>query len=133
MDILARIGADPGAAEFWAALDRLAATCPVVIDRPRGSRHPRFDHLVYPLDYGYLKGTSAMDGGGIDLWRGSRADARIGGILCTVDLMKRDTEVKLLIGCTDDEVRTALEFHGNSGWMKALHLPRPDCAPPRQS
>jgi len=56
---------------FWHELDELAAACPVVIDRPKGSRHPRYPDMIYPYDYGYLEGTQAADGGGIDCWIGS--------------------------------------------------------------
>ncbi len=40
--------------EFWQYLDRLVAEKPLVIDRFRGSSHPRYADRVYPLDYGYL-------------------------------------------------------------------------------
>jgi inorganic pyrophosphatase len=93
-------------AAFWAAADRLIAEHPLVIDRPRGSCHPRYPDFAYPLDYGYLDGTSAMDGGGIDVWRGS-GPAEVVGAICTLDLVKRDAEVKLLVGCTDAEIALA--------------------------
>ncbi len=44
--------------DCWTRLDGLVASRDVVIDRPKGTTHPRFPGLVYPLDYGYLKGTS---------------------------------------------------------------------------
>ena len=47
---------------YWKMLQEIADTHEIVIDRPKGSRHPRFHHIVYPLDYGYLQGTSSMDG-----------------------------------------------------------------------
>ena len=53
---------------FWAAIDRLVSESQVIIDRAKGSKHPRYD-FVYSMDYGYLQGTSSMDGGGIDVWR----------------------------------------------------------------
>jgi len=31
-------------------------------------------------------------------------------IACTVDLLKRDAELKLLLGCTEDEMRLVNEF-----------------------
>jgi len=55
---------------FWSAVDTLIAKPEIVIDRPKGTKHPRFD-FIYPLDYGYLKDTTSHDGGGIDVWRGS--------------------------------------------------------------
>ena len=109
--------------DFWRALDKLIACSRVVIDRPRGSCHPRYPHVVYPLDYGYLENTSAMDGGGVDLWRGSAPAQKLDGIIATVDLLKRDTEIKLLVGLTEEEVQAALAFHNNP-YMNGLLILR---------
>src|SRR5437763_8416404 len=79
---------------FWELADHLVATSQIVIDRPAGSTHPRVPEVGYPLDYGYLDGTSGGDGEGIDVWRGSLPDARVTGAIMTVDLRKRDAEVK---------------------------------------
>ena len=40
---------------FWTAIGSLVRESEIVIDRPKGSRHPRYPELVYPVDYGYLK------------------------------------------------------------------------------
>ncbi len=109
---------------FWQALDVLVASSPVVIDRPAHTAHPCHPDMIYPLDYGYLAGTSAMDGGGIDLWRGSDAAGRLDAVICTVDVIKRDAEIKLLIGCTEAEKQTVLAFHNGSGGMKGLLVRR---------
>ena len=110
---------------FWQALETLAHTSRVVIDRPRGTAHPRYPHQIYPLDYGYLEGTASMDGDGIDVWRGSATDSAIEAIVCTVDLIKRDSEIKLLVGCTEEEKRLVLEWHNNSPYMKGILIRRP--------
>jgi inorganic pyrophosphatase len=88
---------------FWIVLDSLVYESEIVIDRPKGSHHPRFPEIVYPVDYGYLKNTTSMDGGGIDVWRGTDVTGKIDAIMCTVDLHKKDSEIKILIGCTHDE------------------------------
>ena len=108
---------------FWEALDHLVSSSQVVIDRPRGSRHPRYPEVVYPLDYGYLYGTTAVDGGGVDLWSGSARERSLDAVLLTVDLNKRDVELKLLLGCIEDEKQIALEFL-NSGSMHACLVRR---------
>ena len=41
--------------DFWKALDELVNSSEIVIDRPRGSAHPRFPNFIYKVDYGYLK------------------------------------------------------------------------------
>ena len=110
--------------EFWAALDKLAETSQIVIDRPKGSAHPRFTQYIYPLDYGYLEGTSSMDGEDIDLWLGTDPAGKLTAILCTVDLIKRDSEIKLLLGCTEEEIQTVLAFHNQSELMRGMLVRR---------
>lgn len=92
----------------------------IVIDRPKGSAHPRFPQLIYPVDYGYLENTRSMDGAGIDVWLGTEKQKQINGIMCIVDLMKRDSEIKILIACTEEEQEQIYQFHNNSPYMKGL-------------
>lgn len=40
----------------------LGSIVKVIIDRPVGSRHPKYDNLVYPVNYGYIEGVIAPDG-----------------------------------------------------------------------
>ena len=40
--------------DFWEALDLLADNSEIVIDRPKGSVHPKYPDFVYKIDYGYL-------------------------------------------------------------------------------
>jgi len=105
--------------DFWQALDRLAAEHELVIDRPAGSAHPRYLDFVYPLDYGYLRGTASADGGGIDVWRGTEPGGAINAIVITVDLLKRDSEIKILMGCTEDEINIVHQSH-SSQYMKGI-------------
>jgi inorganic pyrophosphatase len=109
--------------EFWAALEHLVAQCALVIDRPRGSTHPRFPDLRYPLDYGYLEGTRGGDGAGQDVWVGSLPSWSVTAVIVTVDQAKRDVEVKLLLGCTPEEARGLWKFH-NDGAQTGLLLER---------
>lgn len=110
--------------DFWRNLDQLAADAKLIIDRPAGSRDPRYPEFVYPLDYGYLEGTKSPDGGGIDVWVGTLPEKTVTAALACVDLHKRDAEVKILVGCTPDEARRILAFH-NTGMQAAVLIPRP--------
>ncbi len=109
---------------FWNAIDRMISESEIVIDRPKHSAHPRFPHCISPVDYGYLADTQSMDGGGIDIWRGSAGGAVADAIICTVDLMKRDSEIKVLIDCTEEEKQTILDFHNDSEYMKGILIRR---------
>lgn len=101
------------APEYWATLERLVADCPLKLDRPKGSHHSRYPELVYPLDYGYLEGSTSVDGGGIDVWHGTADGSGIAGIVLTVDLHKRDAEIKILLDTSEAEIRTILEFQAD--------------------
>ncbi len=45
----------------------LNKTVNVRVDRPMGSRHPKYD-FVYPINYGHLPGTEAPDGEELDVY-----------------------------------------------------------------
>lgn len=111
---------------FWEQADALVAAHPIVIDRPGGSAHPRYPAIIYPFDYGYLDGTGAVDGDGVDCWRGSLAGSRVTGAVVTVDTHKADSEVKWLIGCTPDEMEQALATHRTTWQAAVLILRDPD-------
>lgn len=108
---------------FWEAMANLAATRHIVIDRPKSHPHPKWPDMIYPLDYGFLEGTSASDGDGIDVWLGSLNNKTLTGILCTFDTLS-DAEVKLLLGCSSNDVESILAFHDEN--MKVLYIPNPE-------
>jgi inorganic pyrophosphatase len=108
---------------FWETVDSLVGSSRVVIDRPKGSTHPRFPDLVYPLDYGYLENTVSSDGAPVDIWRGTGTEPVATAAVVTVDTLKNDSEVKYLLACTDEEIDVVLDFH-NGKFMKAIVLRR---------
>jgi inorganic pyrophosphatase len=114
---------------FWKSMTDLLTTNIIVMDRPKGSTHPRYGNAVYPLDYGYLENTTSSDGGGIDVWVGSLNPVldngrvkTLTGILFTFDTLKRDAEIKLLIGCTEEDIQIIRDFHKE---MHTLYIPNP--------
>ena len=78
--------------------------------------------MIYPFDYGFLENTSAGDGDGIDLWIGTTKQKVLTGILCTFDTFKRDAEIKLLIGGSQEDIQIIREFNGQ---MRTLYIPNP--------
>ncbi|MBE6558771.1 MAG: inorganic pyrophosphatase [Ruminococcaceae bacterium] len=40
----------------------LGRTVTVTVDRPLGSRHPRWPDMIYPVNYGYVTGITGGDG-----------------------------------------------------------------------
>lgn len=111
---------------YWQHLDTLVADTEIVIDRTAGTPHPEYDTMIYPYDYGYLAGTTSADGGGIDIFMGKSGEKKAVGIVCTVDLVKRDSEVKIMLGCTEAEMREIVEFLNDGEGMQALFIKRGD-------
>lgn len=109
--------------DFWDALEELANSSEIVIDRPKGTAHPKYPDFIYQVDYGYMQDTSSMDGAGIDVWVGS-GDKKIDAIMCTVDLMKKDSEIKILIGCTEEEKAIIYKTHNETSFMKGVLIRR---------
>jgi len=109
--------------DFWKALDELVNSSEIVIDRPKGSAHPKFPDFIYRVDYGYLKYTTSMDSAGIDVWVGS-GDKKIDAIICIVDLMKKDSEIKILIGCSEEEKMEVYRIHNETQYMKGIMICR---------
>ena len=109
-------------ANFWQGMGTLISTNMIIIDRPRGKPHPRYPKLVYPFDYGYVQNTTAGDGDGIDVWMGSLDLKTLTGILCTFDKIKRDAEIKLLLGCAKEDVQIIQNFNSE---MLTLFISNP--------
>ena len=98
------------AGDFWGDLDRLVHQHRVVVDRAANSAHPASPQHIYPLDYGYLEGTRSGDGEGVDVWVGTMPAREVVGVVCTVDGLKCEVEVKLLLGCSPAEIATVQVF-----------------------
>lgn len=110
--------------EFWQAIDSLVSQSEIVIDRPKGTAHPRYPDFIYKVDYGYMKNTSSMDGDGIDVWVGSKKNQNVDAIMCIVDLLKRDSEIKILIGCSEREKEIIYKTHNETENMKGILIRR---------
>ena len=63
-----------------------------------------------------------MDGGGIDVWKGS-GDNGFDAILCVVDSVKKDSEIKIVLNCTKKEKEMILRVQ-NTEKMSALLINR---------
>ena len=105
---------------FWKTITEAAATNLITIDGPKGTAHPESPELLYPYNYGDIENTFAGGGEGMDVWFGSSNDKMLTGILCMFDRLKRDAEIKILIGCTHEDIETIRNFNDN---MQTLFLP----------
>lgn len=55
---------------------------------------------------------------------GNDSRKQIDAIMCIVDLMKRDSEIKILIGCTEEEKEIVCHTHNETEYMKGILIRR---------
>lgn len=114
---------------FWQKLDTLLLSSTLVIERPKGVAHPKFPNMVYPVDYGYLKDTFSSDHMAIDAFQGSIHTMQVQAIAVAADILKKDCEIKLLIGCTPEETEEIMQVLNSTENQKAILVRRGNSAP----
>ncbi|MGI6608881.1 MAG: Inorganic pyrophosphatase [Erysipelotrichaceae bacterium] len=109
---------------FWQKIDTLYLSSDLVISRPRNSVHPAYKNLVYPVDYGYLKDLHGENPDHISVYRGTLDATNVSSLVVCADVLKRDIEVKLLVGCNEQEVNSILEFLNQTDFQKSVVVNR---------
>lgn len=112
---------------FWQKLDTIYFSSEVVIDKPKGYVHPLYANLIYPVDYGYLADTLSANEG-ICIYTGT-ADVGLQHIVITADILKKDVEIKMLVDCTESEVKEILFFLNQTDLQKAVLISRDNVIP----
>jgi len=87
----------------WEAWERIINDNGIELDRPKGSIHPKWPAIVYPIDYGFVRGTRGTDGEELDVFVGTISSGLVAAIL-TTDFRRGDRECKLIYNCTPEEV-----------------------------
>lgn len=95
----------------------LGRTVTVTVDRPLGSRHPRHADLCYPINYGYVAGTTGGDGQPVDAYALGidESVATVEGIVIALVLRADDAEDKLVVAPASRhfscaEIRSLIDF-----------------------
>ena len=65
-----------------------------------------------------------MDGGGIDVWQGTDKSSGVDAIMCIIDLIKKDFEIKILINCSEEEKQIVYQTHNETKFMKGILIRR---------
>ena len=88
-----------------------------IIDRPVGSRHPRYPDMIYPVNYGYVPGVIAGDGQAQDVYvLGTQQPlSAFEGKVIAVYHRLDDAEDKWIVSLdgaayTDDDILRAIQF-----------------------
>lgn len=111
-------------ATFWQKIDTILLSSNITIDRPKGTCHFKYKNLIYPVDYGFLSDTLGSDQAPIDIFVGSNESNSVGAIAISADVLKKDCEVKLLLGCSEEETLSIMEFLNQTEFQKAILIHR---------
>ena len=88
----------------------------IKIDRPIGSKHPKYD-AIYPINYGYIENTIAPDGEGVDAYilGINEPIETFAGICIAVIHRTNDEDDKLIVASlgekySNDEIKSFINF-----------------------
>lgn len=111
---------------YWDILDEFVKSNEIIIDRKKGTSHPKYADTIYPVDYGFITNSKSMDREGIDIFVGENgiANFKINGIICVADKIKKDSEIKIILNCDKNEIETILDFLNKTDNMKAIFINR---------
>lgn len=111
-------------AYFWQKIDTLFYSSHMEVVSKKGATHQRYKNLVYPLDYGYLTDTLSESGHGIAVFLGTSGVESVSTMVIAADILKKDVEIKLLVGCTPEEELAVLEFLNQTDFQKTILVRR---------
>ena len=109
---------------FWQKVDTLILSSTVCLSHPKGSAHPQYPAMIYPVDYGYLKDTMSTESDPVHLYVGTDSDKRVNAIVISADILKKDCVAKLLIGCTEEEMSKIMRFMNQTEFQKTILIQR---------
>lgn len=108
---------------FWQKVDTLYLSSSFELTRKKGSLHPQYPNLQYPCDYGYLKTLEDENEDLIACFIGSNRK-EVNAIIVCADILKKDLEVKILIGVSEEEEETILQFLNQTEFQKSIIIHR---------
>ena len=109
-------------AYFWQKVDTIFLSSNVNIIRHKGEVQPQFKNLIYPTEYGHLDETG--NGNPISVYMGTKNHSEITGLIVAADILQKTIDVKLLLGCTEEEVNDVLHFLNQTDFQKTVLIRR---------
>ncbi len=107
---------------FWQKIDTLYSSATLEICHRKGESHPEYADMFYPVDYGRLK--EANGERGVCVYKGSQKHTAVKAIVVATDILKRELDVKLLIGCDEEEEDAVLRFLNQTDFQKTVLIRR---------
>lgn len=111
---------------FWQKLDTLYVSSTVTITNPKNTAHTNYEHLIYPVDYGVIKEAHSYGTISMGVFKGSNVGYSVDAIAISIDTLQRDSDVKLLVGCNEEETYRIMQFLNETEFQKSILVKRSD-------
>lgn len=105
---------------FWQKVETLLLSSQLTIARKKGEVHPKFKNLIYPVDYAHLEDTESINPGGISVYIGSNGVTQVTALVVAADILEKSIDVKILVGCNDEEEKDVLRFLNQTDYQKTV-------------
>ena len=109
---------------FWQKVETLFLSSGLEITRKKGDIHPTFKNLIYPTDYGHVKDTKSVSGEGVSVYLGSGSRSTITALVVAADILAKELDVKILVGCNEEEEKDVLHFLNQTDYQKTVLIRR---------
>jgi inorganic pyrophosphatase len=113
---------------FWQKVDTLFLSGNLQMMKHKGEVHPTFRNLIYPVDYGKITDTKSAEDG-VSVYAGSEDRDQITAVVVAADILTKELDVKLLVGCTDEETDAVLRFLNQTDYQKTVLIRRGSTIP----
>lgn len=109
---------------FWQKLDTLILSGSRERLAEAGEPSPDYPRLVYPTEYAKIGEVSENGGTPLYCFIGSQKEKRASALIVQADILERELLVKVLIGCTEDEIERIIKFINAAEFQKAILIRR---------
>lgn len=116
-------------AYFWQKVDTLYLSGTRKLIKKKGERHDEFQNLVFPLDYARIVDMKSVSGHGVAVYMGSENRNKVSALIIAADILAKELDVKVLAGCTDEEIDDVLRYLNQTDFQKTVLIRRGQTVP----
>ncbi len=109
---------------FWQKVDTLYLSGTRKVIKKKGEVHDTFKNLVYPLDYARIEDMKSVSGHGVAVYLGSENRNKVSALVVAADILEKELDVKVLAGCTEEEIEEVLRYLNQTDFQKTVLIKR---------
>lgn len=116
-------------AYFWQKVDTLYLSGNRNLIKKKGEHHDEFQNLVFPVDYARIEDMKSVSGHGVAVYMGSENRNKVSALVVAADILAKELDVKVLAGCTEEEIEDVLRYLNQTDFQKTVLIRRGSTVP----